>query len=71
MLFIFDFVSDPESESESEPESESIKIPESESESESERPHHDSAPLISDHRCLQLSRGTNLSINGEGISEHE
>ena len=43
VLFIFDFVSDPESESE--PESESIKSLESEPESESEQPHHDSASL--------------------------
>ena len=44
-LFMFYFVSDPESESE--PESESIRSPESESEPESEQPHHDSAPLVS------------------------
>ena len=51
MLFILNFVSDPESESESEPES--IMSPES----ESEQPHHDSAPLVEERWPVYIRTG--------------
>ena len=69
VLFIFDFVSDPESESE--PESESVKSPESESESESERPHHDSAPLLVTMAIAMSTHVVRLQNTALGCSDFD